>query len=557
MLLLSIALLPLGLISISQTQNLSKEVKERAELSLLALTQRSASDERQTIERAFGSAQAIGQSIRSKRDDPAACSTYMHDYLTQSPGYSFVGFLPPDGMMVCSSTKRPYNFSNDDNFDMRMQTPVPFVDANLTAPLSQTSVLIIGWPVYERSIFQGYISISIPHEQIIHNDEAIDAREPIDLITINDQGKILTSELGLQDASLRLPADRQIATLLRNRSFAFSGQDRSGEDRIFAVVPIVPDTVYALATWNDEAAVAMRWGINMPAATFPLLMWLVTLSVAFFAINRLVIRHVRRLGRQMRRFALDRHLRTNPEKRTMVRELQDMEDDFLHMAEALIEDEARLEKTVQEKNILLKEVHHRVKNNLQLISSIMNLQMRRTQDPRTHAAMGRLQDRILSLATVHRNLYQTENLNNINAGELIRQIFNQLVSGTLQSGQKVDQSLSLEDITMVPEQAIPLTLAVSEMVTNAIKYLGTPPDAVPYIRVIFETTDDDMARLEVYNSTAPTSEDNSLETGLGSQLIKAFARQLGGTLHTSHEGQSYIVRIDFSVIKTAHEVADY
>ena len=87
-----------------------------------------------------------------------------------------------------------------------------------------------------------------------------------------------------------------------------------------------------------------------------------------------------------------------------------MNRDFLSMAEGILQDEAELEDALREKSLLIREVHHRVKNNLQLIASIMNMQIRRSRNSETTSVVRRLQDRVLGLARVHRQMYEAQTL---------------------------------------------------------------------------------------------------------------------------------------------------
>ena len=99
----------------------------------------------------------------------------------------------------------------------------------------------------------------------------------------------------------------------------------------------------------------------------------------------------------MDRFAETREFSPVTGGLVMPSELQALQDNFDRMADNIMQDEAAMENTVREKNVLIKEVHHRVKNNLQLISSIMNMQIRQAKQDETKSALSRLQDRVLSL----------------------------------------------------------------------------------------------------------------------------------------------------------------
>jgi len=225
------------------------------------------------------------------------------------------------------------------------------------------------------------------------------------------------------------------------------------------------------------------------------------------------------------------------------------------MAESILRDEAALEDNLRQKNILLKEVHHRVKNNLQLISSIMNMQIRQATTPDSKRVLQRLQDRILSLATVHKSLYQNDNLSRVDGGALMHEIVNQLLSVGLPSGSAVKVIQNYEAVQLDPDDAAPLTLLVSEAITNALKYVAADATGAGQIEVSLSHTQPEMALLLVKNTVGKGEVEDG--TGLGSRLINAFSRQLNGQVEITEDDGLYVLRVEFHVPLQAKDVYDY
>ena len=164
--------------------------------------------------------------------------------------------------------------------------------------------------------------------------------------------------------------------LTGNTRQVFTARNSEGIDRVYAVISMVDGTVFAMSVWPSDTALLETDFSSRLSSLLPIIMWVASLVVAFWALNRLAITHIRKLGRQMLHFALNRTLPRKPLGEQVPVEIVAMEKSFLGMARSILQDEARLEDSLREKNMLLKEVHHRVKNNLQLISSIMNMQIR-------------------------------------------------------------------------------------------------------------------------------------------------------------------------------------
>ncbi|MXU65688.1 sensor histidine kinase [Oceanomicrobium pacificus] len=556
---LSLALLPIGLIAVKQTDEVTKETQRRTELTLLAVTEQAATVEQAVIQQAFGAARTLGAFIQLFNQDAEACQRHLQSFLDASDRFSFVGFLPKDGVMTCSSHGRTVDFSDFPGFADSVANPAPMVNVNQDAPLSGTSVIIISLPHYDDAgNFDGYISVSVPHYRLdIDSEEA--PNDLVGLITFNDEGEVITATSDMGDVADLLPRGTELKYLFSGGRQAFSGKSVDEENRVFAVTPIVEDTVYALGIWSARAPSATGFDRALHPSVFPILMWIACLIVAMFAIHRLVLRHVTRLRRRMRAFARTRSFRPQPETGRVPLELAEMGQDFDQMAEAILRDEAELENSLHEKNVLLKEVHHRVKNNLQLISSIMNMEMRKNPDPATKKVLRRLQDRVRGLATIHRTLYQADSLSQVDAGVLINDIVDQIrVKGQV-AGTKVKVDRTVDSVVLLPDQAVPLALLASEAVTNLLKHLGAPEGSPPEVIVELTESDDGEVTLRIENTLGQKTviDDAAESTGLGAQLMNAFARQLGGRITTAEEDECYRLKLTFVKTPFDEEPVDF
>lgn len=559
---LALALMPIGLIAIYQTREFQSEAMQRAELSLLALTERAATPEQQAIERAFGAAEAMGVVI-DLFDDAETCSGYLRRFLEENDTYTFIGHIPPDGMMVCSSVDQVIDASQSARFEDMMASPRAIVSLSESPIFTSDPNIIVATPIFSDDVFRGYLTLSMPRDRLSAGSlfQITDSTRPLGLVTFNSRGELLTTRGDRERAIAMLPAGADLSEYDTFRTYAFTGQDGNGAERVYAVTPIVPGTVYALGTWDPPQAFQSVMGSPLTVGLFPVLMWLASLVVAYYAIHRLVIRHVRDLGRTMRRFATDRHVPTTTTARDMSFELREIEEEFLQMAAGIVQDEAQLENTVRERGILLKEVHHRVKNNLQLISSIMSMQMRRTADATTKSILSRLQDRVLGLATIHRSLYQSGDMGRVNAAQLVREIVGQQAIAAT-AGSDVRVRLDLDNIELLPDQAVPLSLLTAEAVANATNNLGRPADGPPWITVTLRDRGAEGGWIEIANSIAadPDTEDQTQSPrrglGLGMNLIHAFAAQLGGQCDVRSDGD-YRVSTAFAIRSQQHEPQDY
>ena len=146
--------------------------------------------------------------------------------------------------------------------------------------------------------------------------------------------------------------------------------------------------------------------------------------------------------------------------------------------------EEQIKKSLQEKEILLKEIHHRVKNNMQVISSLINIQSMRIKDPKAREMFKATRNRVMSMALVHERLYRSEDLAGIDFSQYIEKISVHLMSYYRDSTKNIDLKRDIEDIFLDVTKAVPLGLIINELLTNALKH-AFPKDKTGEIKIKF------------------------------------------------------------------------
>ena len=553
---LTLALLPFGLISIFQTREIGRQANFNSELSLLALTGQASATERQIYQEAFGAAQALSAVTQIYKRDPQACNSFLAAYKDASQLYSFVGYQAPDGAVRCASRpveQASFFASADENADRK---PLRALSSLENDPFGAGPKVLIRQPFFLDGAFAGDLLVTIPQSSIpVEFFDAMTAR-PVDIVTFNADGDVVRASLTSEEIDANLPQDRALKALVGQQSFVFAADNAAGQNRVYAVVPLVPGVAYAMSIWRSEDLSHSATSAVGLSIFLPVIMWLASLIVAFWSLNRLAVRHIRKLGRQMRHFAYNRRVPRTKLGPGVPKELVEIQQSFVRMAESIVRDEAALEDNLRDKNILLKEVHHRVKNNLQLISSIMNMQIRRAETPDARQVLQRLQDRILGLATVHKNLYQSEALDRVEANIMVEEIVGQLLRVGLPAGRAVDIKQHYDSFEMDADDAAPLTLLVSEAVTNALKYLGVPPGRDrAYLNIAMGRVSENEVTFRLANSTSGAAGTDG--TGLGTQLISAFARQLNGHVEVEFENHEHVMTLRFPLQERVKDRYDF
>lgn len=555
LLFLSLALLPLGLIAVWQTRELARQSRDTAELSLIAVTEQATATQRTGLQEALGAADALASIMALVKDDSRRCSDFLNGYAKQTEHYRSVSFVNMDRTMECSSVYKVLDQKTLPAFESAFESKQRTVTASFAGKMAALPIVVASAPVFEADEMTGVVSISMAQSDLEVIEPAARERRPTALVTFNRKGEILLTGPGGDAMRMELPKDYTLEQLTENTRQVFEAENMAGERRAYAVIPLVSKSVFAMSIWPSDAPILQTNSAGRLSSLLPFLMWAASLVVAFWALNRLALTHIRKLRYQMRQFARNRTLPSKPLGGRVAQEIVEMEQSFIAMADSILQDEARLEDSLREKNILLKEVHHRVKNNLQLISSIMNMQIRQAPTHANRLVLQRLQDRILGLATVHKSLYQGNEMTRVNARELLKEIVARNLTVGLASPEFVTVKEHYDEIQISPDDAAPLTLLVSEAVTNALKYTPQQKGAKGSIDISLRHLEDDEACLRIVNTSGAIPADEG--TGLGSRLIQAFARQLNGQLHVTDENDVFTIELTFPVPKTDKDTYDY
>lgn len=209
--------------------------------------------------------------------------------------------------------------------------------------------------------------------------------------------------------------------------------------------------------------------------------------------------------------------------------------------------EALILKNIKEKEVMLKEIHHRVKNNLQIITSLLNLQVNLTDDNFSKNVLTQSKTRIQSMCKVHEMLYKSGDFANINYKKYLTELLDQLVNNYSAQNQQVDLKINVENLLFNINTAVPLGLVVNELVTNSLKY-AFPNNTKGAIFLDIKKVNENKLQLIYYDTgvgyNPAISFDNA--TSLGLQLIAALTEQLNGEIQRdlSKKGTYYLLSFE-------------
>ena len=211
-----------------------------------------------------------------------------------------------------------------------------------------------------------------------------------------------------------------------------------------------------------------------------------------------------------------------------------------------------LEAKNQENELLLKEIHHRVKNNLERISSLLYLQAHTIEDPSALDAIRESQNRVESMSLIHKKLYMGKHLASIDMQDYLKTLGDHILDSFLQDEEQVKLQYDVDQLRLDVDTAIPLGLIINELLTNALKY-AFPDNREGEIQIKLKKRADRLALQIADNgvgTTADTTKAKPKGTGFGTQLIQLLTTQLGGQMER-HIGKGTDVSFEFENFKLA------
>ncbi len=206
--------------------------------------------------------------------------------------------------------------------------------------------------------------------------------------------------------------------------------------------------------------------------------------------------------------------------------------------------EQKLLKSLKEKEILLKEVHHRVKNNLQVISSILSLQASYVKEESTLNILKESRNRIKTMSFIHESLYQTNDFSKINFSEYVTSLSKNLVHSYGVLDNYVDLVLEVEDITLNLDLSIPCGLIINELVSNSLKYAFSEKEKKGQIKIkLFEKKDNINLIVQDNGKGLPKNVNYKETESLGLQLVITLVEQINGSITLENKkGAKYLIK---------------
>lgn len=538
------ALLPIFILSLIQTQADFRQQAEARRVDLQLASERSAASAKAQLD----SAQVLLRALSPASIGPY-CAPRLSALVDDLEGYEGLYRISPTGQAVCASG-RPEGFRSGvapallSEWFARLRDGADLVVMRAPPDSDYPPALIVAIRA-ERPMgrFDGAMAAVIPLSSL--QPDVTDPALPTgaQAALTDGEGRLITAS---DPAAFRLSGGGDVAGwVARARSdgsAVFETKDSRGQRRDYAGAALAGGDLYALL--SAPAPGLLSWARLNPigALLLPLGAWLTAFAAVMLLSERLFIRWLDYLERVAAIYAKGRFSVRPVQAMNAPSEIRVMARTLDEMAEAITVRDRSLTASLAEKDALMREIHHRVKNNLQIISSLLSMQQRAVADASAKAALGDTRQRISALALIYRTLYQSDDVRHADAREFLTELVGQLVAAEAGRGPMVISSVDADSLYVDPDKLAPLALWLVEAISNAQKhaFVGRGGELKVRFRVRGDTS---VLEVEDDGPGAPDAQ----EVGVGRTLMSAFAKQLRGEAEmTPAPGGGTIARMTFA-----------
>lgn len=455
----------------------------------------------------------------------AGCRNGLSFEMGNSPALINLARSDAMGRVLCSVT--PFDpsikFATELWWQRGIKAPGFTVSAPVFGPISKKRILVAMLPITSAGgVNEGAVTAAIDASWLERSMANSEISNDAAVAIVDQNGRVL-----LNSDKRSLP---RFDVTLGNAKVA-EVKTSDGLAWMYSVAPLYDQelyVVYAAPTQDLMATAVKQVRINL---LLPIAALLIASFAIWFGTTRLVLRWLKSLGSLADQFAKGDFSGEADMFVRAPRELGRLSTHLHSMARDIESRDQELQAALDAKTALTHDIHHRVKNNLQIVSSLLTLQAGKISDPAAREALGQTRARIGALAQIHRLLYEESHDSdhgNVNIASLLNALCTQLRA--LHRGQSYVQLHCDATPQIVPiNNAVPLTLLAVEAITNAYRH-GFSASQSGSITVHFNV-EGDFATLSITDNGAgfvPTANTGSM----GVQLMEAFAQQLGGVLDT-------------------------
>ncbi len=537
----TLALLPIVIVSVLQGIERARVDVANVRDRLVQSARIAASNE----ENVLGSSEQMLRTLASNSDvrkATAECDRILSEVLIGVHFVSNLSRIDRNGIVVCTALPKAKGVrSNPALFDAAKRSMKFTVSGRIVSPVTGKPVIGTMLPLGDaQGRFDGAISAGVNTQWLDYVLKARDLPRGAVISVFDRKGAIVAaSDLEVARAIFsEMPEEQALRGGLESRP------DAKGQSWIFAAAPLVGNNVFVGLAMRQSRLFAptyLRVGTDF---LLPIVMIGLAWIAIWFATDRQItqwINYLRRIAAAYR----GGHYGAKPVLDDAPVEFRLLGSAMEEMAAGIQDRDRRLRDAIAQKTLLIRETHHRVKNNLQIVMSLLSLQSNQLKEPAAREVLSQAQARIDALALVHRLLHEVDDQTTVDLQRLLGELTRKISEST-SNDAKISTDVASVHSQVPSEIAVPIALFTVEALINIFKYAFPPERADGAVKVSLERHDGATLRLAITDDGIGYVAE-SVKPGIGSRLLGVFARQVRGDAHVASEpGRGTTVALTFA-----------
>ena len=480
----------------------------------------------------------IVASVAATPSRGSECGQLLETAIRPYPAYAIAVLRTVKGETVCQSDQsvQPTNGADADWFKAVIESRRETVSGYLYAARLHEGVIIYAAPVVnDRNDVIGVLSLAIRLEWLSAIGQEPGLPPDAMVYLLDRAGHVLVGPKAQGvDTQSGMPDPETIREVVDGYTRTFDSVGQDGIQRNYAVNVIGDRELFVLLGQPTGRLIEPLYTSLLIQIGVLVFVSVAAMAAALIGTRVLVTKWIHRLTEAASSMSVG-DLSVRREFEGAPAEFRALSETLREMAIRLDAREADLRQSLAQKQMMLREIHHRVKNNLQTVTSLLNLYARIPRGEAVKQAFADVQMRINALALVHRHLYESQDMQEVDLHPFMTNLCSLLQDGSGVPPRRVRLSIDIPHVRVTGDRAVPLALLTTEILTNSFKH-AFPNQRAGTISVRITLEGGGMAKLVIADDGIGQAEgpaNNDLPGSMGQTLIEAFTRQLGGEITTA------------------------
>jgi two-component sensor histidine kinase len=481
-------------------------------------------------------------------DDEAACSAYFKSVIGDIPVYRAAAIIDTNGRFHCSTSPTPPKLAatSREYFREPPATGVLTTGALVRDPAAETPSIEVSMPYRSADgARNGVFLLALDPKRMAEDLEGRPWRPPYRAFVLDRDGSLVLSIPQDNAESAKAIAQDIFPRVASASSGVIDATGLQGRPEIvgFVSVPNTPRGLFVAVATERDVALAEAKTINTHTLVLASIIMMLAIAATSLATHVLIDRPIRAIVATARRREAGDLAAPFPPSRSST--------EFGQLSTALSRMSGKIHELLEQKGLLFRELQHRVMNSLTLLSTVLEMQRRQIRDAGAQEHLAHARDRVVSMGTIYRYLYQTDTSDSVEFGGFLKIICEES-QNAYAGAHKPTIAVAADRLDLSGSNAIALAMLTHELITNALKHAYPEGEAGP-INVTLTHSRDGSVELRVADQGRGLPADFQIgqSSSLGMKVIASTATQLGGALEINrlNPGTEFVIRLPADIHK--------